>query len=89
MAKTKNQVEEIETDELEDEETTSAVRPKDLAEELDISPKALRNYLRKEFPRAAGEKNTSWVLTEAQIEAARARFSESEEDEEDTDSDEE
>ncbi len=55
--------------------------PKELAKELEINPKNLRSYLRKEFPRSADEKNTSWKLTEAQIEAARAKFADSEDDE--------
>lgn len=91
MAKKTSTVEEIAPEDVqdlndvlegdEDEETTSVVRPKDLASELNIDPKNLRNFLRKEFPRPSGEKNTSWVLTEAQVEAARAKFAESEEDE--------
>lgn len=61
-------------------EAPKVVRPKDLAEELEVDAKTLRSYLRKEFPRPAGEKNTSWALTEAQIEAARAHFADSEDE---------
>jgi hypothetical protein len=73
-------------DEVEDEETEDAagMRPKDLAEELDINPKSLRAFLRREFPRDSKEKNTSWYLTDAQVEAARDHFTPSDDDEEET-----
>lgn len=67
----------------EDEDTESIVRPKDLAEELDIDPKTLRGFLRREFPRPSSEKNTSWVLTEEHIAAAREEFADDEDDDED------
>ena len=36
--------------------------PKELAAELGVDPKVLRGWLRKEFPRKAEAKNTSWVI---------------------------
>lgn len=84
MAKNKQTevVEEVETDE---DETTDAVRPKDLAKELDINAKSLRGFLRDNFPRSTEEKNTSWSLTQEMIDAARAHFIPSDVDEEDDD----
>jgi phage antirepressor YoqD-like protein len=81
MAKTKNtevelEVEDFEVEEIDEveDEVDTAMTPKALAAELEINPKNLRAFLRQEFPRSNQEKNTSWRLTEAQIEAARARF---------------
>jgi hypothetical protein len=71
---------EEETDETE-AEATDVVRPSDLAAELEISPKALRAFLRREFPRADGAKNTSWTLSEEMVEKATAHFTASDEDE--------
>lgn len=34
-----------------------------LADELGISPKTLRAWLRNEYPRPIEHKNTSWLLT--------------------------
>jgi hypothetical protein len=92
MAKrTPVEVEELEVEDLVDgdededsdeEDESTVTTPKMLAKELGIDPKALRGYLRKAFPRSAKAHNTSWHLTESQIEGARARFS-SDEDEED------
>lgn len=65
---------------VEVKETPAAMTPKALANELEISPKNLRAYLRREFPRATEDKNTSWRLTDAQIEAARIRFTPTEEE---------
>src|SRR5580765_5403421 len=64
-----NEVEELEDileDETEETETAEGTRPAALAEELNINPKKLRAYLRREFPRKSDEKNTSWYLTDAQ-----------------------
>jgi hypothetical protein len=70
-------------DEDEDDETPKIVRPSELAEVLDIDPKALRGFLRKEFPRSSKEHNTSWSLTPEMIEAATDHFSPDDEDEDD------
>ena len=76
-----DEVEDDETDEETDEAKT--MRPGDLADELEMSPKVLRAWLRKTYPRKSDEKNTSWHLSTDQVEAARNHFSE--EDEEETD----
>jgi transcriptional regulator with XRE-family HTH domain len=90
MAKEITNTEEVEVEEVEETEEAKGMRPKDLAAELGIDPKTLRGWLRKEFPRNPNEKNTSWALTEEQIDAAYGRFSKDEEPEtDDTDSDEE
>lgn len=75
MAKTKPAVDETE------ETENSVTRPSDLATELEVSPKALRGFLRREFPRAADAKNTSWNLTQEMIDKATAHFTASDEDE--------
>ena len=46
--------------------------PDELAAELGISPKTLRAWLRRNFPRPVDEKNSSWHLTAEHIAAARA-----------------
>lgn len=79
MAKAQSKVA---SNEVEVEETEAVVRPSDLAKELDISPKVLRSFLRKEFPRATSEKNTSWVLTQGMVEAATEHFTASDEEDE-------
>jgi len=48
--------------------------PKQLADELGINPKNLRNYLRKNFTRVAEVKNTAWSITPDAANAARAHF---------------
>jgi uncharacterized protein YjcR len=53
---------------------TKTYTPKDLAEELGVSPKVLRAYLRRNHSRTAEAKNTSWVITEAVAKKARAAF---------------
>jgi hypothetical protein len=55
MAKTKPAVEDVEETEVEE---TKVIRPSDLATELEVSPKALRGFLRREFPRGTDQKNT-------------------------------
>jgi hypothetical protein len=74
-------------DELEDvEEETNTVTPSMLAKDLSISPKVLRAWLRKTFPRPTSKKNTSWTLTEEMVAKATAYFTA--DDEDDTESDE-
>lgn len=73
--KTKDQVEDTPVEE-------TAVRPADLAKELDVSAKALRGFLRREFPRSADAKNTSWTLTDEMVEKATAHFTPSEDEDE-------
>ena len=73
------ELEDILEDETEETEEAEGMRPKVLAEELNINPKALRAFLRREFPRGNQEKNTSWYLTEEQISKAREYFSDEEE----------
>lgn len=53
---------------------TKTYTPKALAEELQIDAKRIRAYLRSEFGRDAEAKNTSWMLSEDQAEAVRAKF---------------
>jgi hypothetical protein len=48
--------------------------PDDLANELGVSGKTLRAWLRKTYPRAGHEFHTRWLLTGAQVVAARHRF---------------
>lgn len=70
MAKTK------ETQEVE----AKAIRPADLATELEVSPKALRAFLRREFPRANEAKNTSWTLNSDMVKAATDHFTATDDD---------
>jgi hypothetical protein len=48
--------------------------PPRLAEELGMSPKVLRSWLRRTFRRSSGEWNSRWELTEEQVAAARRHF---------------
>ena len=48
--------------------------PTDLAEELGISPKSLRAWLRTNFSRPADAKGSRWVLTADQEKAARKHY---------------
>jgi predicted transcriptional regulator len=57
------------------------ITPKALAEELEVSPKALRAYLRSNFPRVAEAKNSAWQIDEEVAEAVREHYSESEDSE--------
>ncbi len=50
------------------------MRPEELAEELGISGKTLRGWLREQYPRPAIERHSWWTLTSAQVAAARKRF---------------
>ena len=62
------------TKETQEVEAPKVVRPSDLATELEVSPKALRAFLRREFPRANEAKNTSWTLTDDMVKAATEHF---------------
>lgn len=53
---------------------TKTYTPKELAEELGVSPKVLRAYLRRNHARTDEAKNTSWVITEAVAKKARVAF---------------
>lgn len=48
--------------------------PTELAQELSISPKTLRGWLRKHHTRAVNVKNTSWALDAKTANAARKAF---------------
>jgi hypothetical protein len=48
--------------------------PKVLANEIGCDPKSLRGFLRKTFPRVIEAKNTSWIIGEAEANAAREHF---------------
>jgi DNA-binding CsgD family transcriptional regulator len=62
---------------------TKNYTPKDLAEELGVSPKVLRAYLRRNHTRNAEAKNTSWVISEAVAKKARAAFAKNQATDED------
>ena len=47
------------------------VRPKQLADELAMSEKALRSWLRRMYPRPASQHGSDWHLTTSQVAAAR------------------
>jgi hypothetical protein len=49
-------------------------RPNDLATELGISPKTLRGWLRRRYPRSATAQGTNWSLTSDQVRAVRDHF---------------
>ena len=69
------------------EPEVNVIRPEMLASELGMSnAKQIRAFLRATFPRDDSEKRSSWILTEKQAEAVRARFAPSEDDEEVEDS---
>jgi hypothetical protein len=50
------------------------MRPNDLAARLGISPKTLRAWLRRTYPRADAAHNTGWSLTPDQVQAATTYF---------------
>lgn len=58
--------------------TTAPLTPTILAEEIGVSPKSLRGYLRTKFPRPAESKNTSWIVPDEAADAARAHFAKQE-----------
>jgi hypothetical protein len=66
---------------VEVEVTPATIRPEDLAVELDVSGKAIRQYLRNNFTRSKEEKGTSWNLTEEMAVKVREHFTPSEDDE--------
>ena len=57
---------------------TVPMTPKVLAQELGVSPKNLRAYLRKEFSRTPEAKNTAWTITQDAADAARVKFAKQE-----------
>jgi predicted site-specific integrase-resolvase len=48
--------------------------PNQLADELGVSAKVLRAWLRRTWPRTVGEHGTEWELTIEQIKAARTKW---------------
>jgi G:T/U-mismatch repair DNA glycosylase len=52
--------------------------PPKLATELGMSPKTLRAFLRREFPRSSADRGLEWLLTPEQVAAARAHFGQGE-----------
>jgi hypothetical protein len=54
--------------------TSKTMTPKELAAELGIDAKVLRNWLRKEHTRTAEAKNTSWVIPAKVCAEARKVF---------------
>ena len=48
--------------------------PTDLAHELGISPKSLRAWFRKKYPRQSYVSRSEWEITPEMAEAARAHF---------------
>ena len=56
------------------EGTMTGVTPTDLAEELDISPKSLRAWLRTNYTRPLDAKNSRWYLTDKQVKAAKDHY---------------
>jgi hypothetical protein len=53
---------------------TELIRPEALANELGVSGKLVRAYLRKTFTRTPEAKNTAWVLTGDQADSVREHF---------------
>ena len=56
------------------EDMAKTITPTDLANELGMSPKTLRGWLRKHHTRAANAKNTSWAIDTKTANAARKAF---------------
>lgn len=52
----------------------ATIRPEKLADELGVSGKLVRAYLRKTFTRTAEAKNTAWVVTAEQAKNVREHF---------------
>lgn len=88
MAKAKDNTVELEEIEEEVEETTSVIRPNDLAEELGVDAKRIRAFLRTEFSRDSEAKNTNWELSPEMANKVRARFTASDDEDVENDSDE-
>ena len=53
---------------------SDTLTPAALAEEIGITPKSLRGYLRKAHTRPNEVKNTSWLIDAEVADAARAHF---------------
>lgn len=49
--------------------------PDDIAKELGVDPKRVRDYLRENFTRSKAEKHQPWVVTPDMATALRANFS--------------
>jgi len=54
----------------------AAMTPRELADELGISPATLRAWLRRRYPRPGDARRSRWLLTEDQVAAARSRWPE-------------
>lgn len=52
----------------------TSTTPKALAEEIGVSPKVLRAYLRRNHQRPAEAKNTTWVIPATVADKARKAF---------------
>lgn len=52
----------------------ATIRPEALANELGVSGKLVRQYLRKSFARPVEAKNTAWVVTNEQADQTREHF---------------
>lgn len=48
--------------------------PNDLADELGVDSRQVRNFLREIYPRSAAEKHQRWHLTPAMADAVRRHF---------------
>lgn len=51
-----------------------ATTPEDLARELGVPGKTIRDWLRNEYPRTPAETHQRWLLTDEQAAAVRGRF---------------
>jgi hypothetical protein len=56
------------------DQTGYVMEPNDLAVQLGVTPKSLRAWLRRTYPRTGVDHNARWHLTETQVAAARAHF---------------
>lgn len=52
----------------------ASITPKQLASELNVSPKTLRGYLRKHHTRNVEAKNTTWSIDAKTANAVRKAF---------------
>jgi hypothetical protein len=59
---------------LDRDQTGYVMEPNDLAVQLGVTPKSLRAWLRRTYPRTDVDHNARWHLTETQVAAARAHF---------------
>jgi hypothetical protein len=76
----------LEDEDTDETETVETITPTMLATELDVNPKVLRAWLRRNFPRPLDQKNTSWSLSQDMIDAATEYFLGDDDDESDEDS---